>query len=702
MSRVLYNETLTANTVQADEVLAIQWGLRFLLYESGQIANALKCIPDACAVATCDVPCYRLLSMISEVGGSHVQSPSPVFNSCSMSSIPEYFPLSTSTPASRPAQSLSKAEDVGALLGVAEHGPKYTQRRQKIGPRVYIACLTIAILYLLVRTCRGYFAVRQLATFDSLASSQESDIPSQVIKVTVAESTTKEPGRKPKKHKPEPNCRRQYWSRLGNGRWIAGQKESWIAEPGTACSEDDDPVSAPPKKPQCPDTSSILLVLLTPSAGASPQISTYLSHVPCVSPTTSLALYSFAPGEVLLPYPHTDCLSCNARVSVRVHDSLALAEANFTLPGTVARLHETVLQQQTHRIAAFPFEEHKAFAELQKFRLLPALIHAYNTHSTQQWFVVATTEVHVSLRNIAAWTRSLKRRGPIYAGAEMVFEGQEFAPLDAGIILNREAVGRLVKYGAWEVLPVSDPELVEQIRKDRASPKRPVHDTRVNRSPEGTEGRELPEPWRPKESYLMKWYNDLATSSHADVALASALRDIGVNLTRNHPLMRANSILDIDWARDSWCKTALTWGKTDDAQHEILAKAERQIAKDARKRRKPQPPRGPGQMHHRNASTHHPHTPRELGTFGSLFRHALLPKLVRSPELLSWDNEAADVEYYEGKGDYHHAAKSFMSSRACMGACALAMDCLQWRWEPGRCRLGTRPTTDACIQFDRS
>lgn len=54
----------------------------------------------------------------------------------------------------------------------------------------------------------------------------------------------------------------------------------------------------------------------------------------------------------------------------------------------------------------------------------------------------------------------------------------------------------------------------------------------------------------------------------------------------------------------------------------------------------------------------------------------------------SWDNESGDLEYYLGKGDYHHAAKSFSSADACLGACGLAEDCLQWRWEPSICRLG--------------
>lgn len=437
--------------------------------------------------------------------------------------------------------------------------PAILSRRLPVSPRAYICCIGLIILCLVSRALRSYFAVRQL-TAKIAANAPDGEYKHGATKIIQVGYTGAQAGNGSIKIDTDADFDED------PTLWLASKTESRAGISNATWSEDKRIRSL-----RCPNSTDVVLVLITSSTAPAALLQTYFSQIPCIKPNANLAVYSDSPSLISLPYPFSDCTSCNARTTVPIHDAIGLTSLNFTVPREIARLHETLLQHQAHGFGVEGFADHKIFAEMQKYRLLTALFHAYHEHPRKQWFTVATPSVHVSMRNIVLWASRLSPKSPVYAGANMLFEGREFAALDAGIVLNREALGRLVKYAGWEVLPAVPAEVEEVQRSNAAAIQRPVQSNgnspRRHRS--ARPGRDT------KETYGSRWYQNLSASVHADVALASAFHDVGVNITRSFPLMRPNALMSIEWKREVWSKAFTAIGKMDGPQHEMVAGAER-------------------------------------------------------------------------------------------------------------------------------
>ena len=171
-----------------------------------------------------------------------------------------------------------------------------------------------------------------------------------------------------------------------------------------------------------------------------------------------------------------------------------------------------------------------------------------------------------------------------------------------------------------------------------------------------------------RKGFTHSWEYQVSKNCCGDKVLADLFHEAGIRLTRSFPLIQGETPFSLDWGKHHWCKAAVTWHRMKPAIIDTLWTFERNwsttnaISSDYSKAESYQPI-----------------------LFRDLFQSLLLPVISSSPNISNWDNLASSLEYTDSSGSGQFAHMTFDSCRA---ACDLRDECLQFAWEPNRCRLG--------------
>jgi hypothetical protein len=160
------------------------------------------------------------------------------------------------------------------------------------------------------------------------------------------------------------------------------------------------------------------------------------------------------------------------------------------------------------------------------------------------------------------------------------------------------------------------------------------------------------------------WEEAIGNSCCGDKILAEALRDTGIRLHRSFPMIQGETLFSLDWSERHWCRPAVTWHRMTPQSLDMLWQFETAWA-------------------HKHAGTDGDERPPMR--FKDYFQMFLVPLIRQSQNRTDWDNLANSLTYTDqSRSQYAH-----YSFDACRAACDLRQSCVQYAWEPNKCRLGT-------------
>jgi len=164
------------------------------------------------------------------------------------------------------------------------------------------------------------------------------------------------------------------------------------------------------------------------------------------------------------------------------------------------------------------------------------------------------------------------------------------------------------------------------------------------------------------------WEAVVVENCCGDKVLADLLKEAGIYLTPSFPLIQGETPFSLDWSARHWCKAVVSWHRMTPQMLDTLFTFERNWAETYTV--SPSRPK---------FDSHRPIL------FKDLFNYLLLPLIHNNPNITNWDNLASSLTYTDssGTGSFAH-----MTFDACRAACDLRQECVQFAWEPNKCRLG--------------
>jgi Fringe-like len=160
------------------------------------------------------------------------------------------------------------------------------------------------------------------------------------------------------------------------------------------------------------------------------------------------------------------------------------------------------------------------------------------------------------------------------------------------------------------------------------------------------------------------WQDMVGASCCGDKILAEALKEVNVTLHRSFPMIQGETPFSLDWSERHWCRTAMTWHRMTPSTLDMLWQFESSWVLE-------HSTSGPGSA------------PPML--FRDYFQTFLIPLLRTTHNRTDWDNLANSLTYTDSSGGQF----AHYSFAACRAACDLRLSCVQYAWEPNKCRLGT-------------
>lgn len=141
------------------------------------------------------------------------------------------------------------------------------------------------------------------------------------------------------------------------------------------------------------------------------------------------ALYSDAPGSIV-GYEVVDVL---ANVTKETFES-----PEFEMYRLQKYLHDS------HGIADPAHLRVKGGWQLDRFKNIPMLAHAYSVSPQSDWFIFMDGDSYFFMDNVMAYLRTLDPEVPMYMGSAAMLAGDLFAHGGSGVILSRKAVEETV------------------------------------------------------------------------------------------------------------------------------------------------------------------------------------------------------------------------------------------------------------------
>jgi hypothetical protein len=304
---------------------------------------------------------------------------------------------------------------------------------------------------------------------------------------------------------------------------------------------------------------------------------------------------------------------------------------------------------------------------LDRWSIIPSLVAAYKMHPERKWFAYIEGDTYLSLPNLLAWVGQLDHDIPFYAGAQTSVGTTELGSSTAGLIFSNAALRKLA--------------LLYQTKK-------------------------------------AEWETLAASRCCGDQVLAEALLEANVTLHKSWPNTQRESPLSIDWSSAHWCKAAVTWHRMTPPLMDMLWQFERNwtlqyegvnIAKAQAIEYDATPPTATRGWFKRQVTAtptasvsaseypspspipkREPKFDESIGIPPMLYRDYfdgfMIPMIAKSQNRTDWDNFSqwhvlTDTTRSSG---YAHA-----SAEGCRAACDIRSKCVQYVYEPNKCRLGT-------------
>lgn len=168
--------------------------------------------------------------------------------------------------------------------------------------------------------------------------------------------------------------------------------------------------------------------------------------------------------------------------------------------------------------------------------------------------------------------------------------------------------------------------------------------------------------------FSKSWEAIVSENCCGDKVLADLLKEAGIILTPSFPLLQGETPFSLDWSARHWCKAVVSWHRMTPQMLDTLFTFERNWTETHTTS-----PNRPKFDSHRPI------------LFKDLFNYLLLPLIHSNPNITNWDNLASFLTYTDSSGTGSFAHMTFDSCRA---ACDLREECVQYAWEPNKCRLG--------------
>jgi hypothetical protein len=163
------------------------------------------------------------------------------------------------------------------------------------------------------------------------------------------------------------------------------------------------------------------------------------------------------------------------------------------------------------------------------------------------------------------------------------------------------------------------------------------------------------------------WEELVGQSCCGDKILAEALREANITLHRSFPMIQGEGPFSLDWSENHWCRSTMSWHRMTPAMLDMSWQFEQEWVKK-----------------HSSKSG-----PTDLSTippmlYKDYFQLFLVPLIRASQNRSDWDNLSASQTLTDsGRSQFAH-----VSFDSCRAACDLRHSCVQYAWEPNKCRLG--------------
>ncbi|KAF2401762.1 hypothetical protein EJ06DRAFT_528918 [Trichodelitschia bisporula] len=171
------------------------------------------------------------------------------------------------------------------------------------------------------------------------------------------------------------------------------------------------------------------------------------------------------------------------------------------------------------------------------------------------------------------------------------------------------------------------------------------------------------------------WEEAVGHTCCGDKILSMAFSEAGVRLTRAFPMLQGETPFSLDWSNRHWCRAATTWHRMTPASIDLLWQFERAW-----------------QGKHRDEANPPPML------FRDYFTTFVLSVVRAAPNRTDWDNLS---ESWTITDDTKFGQYAYYSAEACRAACELREPCVQFAWEPGKCRLGKEVRMGELVKAER-
>lgn len=175
-------------------------------------------------------------------------------------------------------------------------------------------------------------------------------------------------------------------------------------------------------------------------------------------------------------------------------------------------------------------DKNKAWA-LDKWKFLPMIEKAYQSHPEASWFVFLETDTAIIWSNMFLWLEKLSSRKeePMYLGAPAWIEDVMFAHGGSGIVMSNSAVRRVAE--KWQQ---------EQVALEKIAEK--------------------------------EWAGDRL--------LSMVLRSVGVELTKSWPMIQGETPSTLDYTSEHWCMPIVSYHHVTEEWVKSIADFEEESLKD--------------------------------------------------------------------------------------------------------------------------
>jgi hypothetical protein len=163
------------------------------------------------------------------------------------------------------------------------------------------------------------------------------------------------------------------------------------------------------------------------------------------------------------------------------------------------------------------------------------------------------------------------------------------------------------------------------------------------------------------------WEDMVGNSCCGDKILAEALKEANVTLHRSFPMIQGETPFSLDWSPKHWCRSAMTWHRMTPSTLDMLWQFEQDWVK----------------KHSSNDVSANLETIPPM-LFRDYFQKFLVPLVRASQNRSDWDN----LSDSQTLTDASRAQYAHFSFDACRAACDLRDSCVQYAWQPNKCRLG--------------